>query len=328
MLYGMSLLSEQVKVNPAFCVNLYSKDAECHDCLDMCPVGSVRMGKAGAVIRVDSEFCIGCERCVSACRYGVFRYRSLSEMQRLDSIAAKADKGRLIVSCSRSLSDGEKLNCLSQLNAVGLVYLGIKGVKELTLYCGNCRECALGGGKDFLRLQIKSMKTFSSSLEGCSISAGCSEYIVIRFNSFPRLRFEDNSSLNLGSDSVFSFFGKEIVPKKVTEDIKEVPENIYGRKKSQRKELFEKTASMLLPYIRKPLAYDRNIPYGTVSYYAANCDRCSLCITLCPSGALSETDGKVTHDPSYCTGCGVCVKTCLNGCLQIAAEAEYKEEFK
>lgn len=335
MQYGISLSSVPVKVGSVFCINMYHKNAGCRDCLDICPAAAVRIGRPGTALSIDPELCIGCERCVSACRYGAFQYKGLSEIQWLDSLAEKAEKGKLILSCGKSSYGAIRLNCLSQLNAVGLLYLGIKDVREVMLYSGNCTECAFGDGKNFLRLQLKSLKRFSGSLKGCTISTGSSEHIVIRFSSFPRLSSIEKKQINVSRRGFFSLFGRELASgafSAVDVLVEQSRESVNigdSKKKSQRKVLFEKTISMLSPYIKKPLLFDRNIPFGTIRYSEENCDKCKLCITLCPSTALTKTeDGVIVHDSLSCTGCGVCIKACTNGCLQIEPESEYPQKLK
>ncbi|WP_460216493.1 4Fe-4S dicluster domain-containing protein [Geovibrio sp. ADMFC3] len=213
--------------------------------------------------------------------------------------------------------------------------MGIKDVREVMLYSGNCTECAFGDGKNFLRLQLKSLKRFSGSLKGCTISTGSSEHIVIRFSSFPRLSSIEKKQINVSRRGFFSLFGRELASgafSAVDVLVEQSRESVNigdSKKKSQRKVLFEKTISMLSPYIKKPLLFDRNIPFGTIRYSEENCDKCKLCITLCPSTALTKTeDGVIVHDSLSCTGCGVCIKACTNGCLQIEPESEYPQKLK
>ena len=40
------------------------------------------------------------------------------------------------------------------------------------------------------------------------------------------------------------------------------------------------------------------------------CDRCTLCITVCPYGCISIKDDKPAIDYSLCTGCLICLREC------------------
>ncbi len=42
---------------------------------------------------------------------------------------------------------------------------------------------------------------------------------------------------------------------------------------------------------------------------------CDLCVTECPAGALSWSDGRVVYDPTSCVVCGICLTTCPVGAV-------------
>ena len=42
----------------------------------------------------------------------------------------------------------------------------------------------------------------------------------------------------------------------------------------------------------------------------APCVHCGICVPVCPTGALSLSNGRVAWDAARCTGCGACVAAC------------------
>ncbi len=40
------------------------------------------------------------------------------------------------------------------------------------------------------------------------------------------------------------------------------------------------------------------------------CNGCSVCVTTCPTNAITMRDGKAKVDPFQCTGCGACIPVC------------------
>jgi len=45
---------------------------------------------------------------------------------------------------------------------------------------------------------------------------------------------------------------------------------------------------------------------------------CSLCVDLCPTGAITSADARVAFDPYICAGCGSCAGSCPTGAAEYA----------
>lgn len=52
-----------------------------------------------------------------------------------------------------------------------------------------------------------------------------------------------------------------------------------------------------------------------LGYYEHKCIGCGVCVSVCPEGAHSITDGKHTFDREKCVGCGKCESECLADAL-------------
>jgi Na+-translocating ferredoxin:NAD+ oxidoreductase subunit B len=48
------------------------------------------------------------------------------------------------------------------------------------------------------------------------------------------------------------------------------------------------------------------------------CVDCGVCLERCPMGALTQGEGRVSHDAVRCIGCGLCVSTCPSDALTLA----------
>ena len=46
-----------------------------------------------------------------------------------------------------------------------------------------------------------------------------------------------------------------------------------------------------------------------------DCVMCGTCEGECPSGAISEGDGKYVIDPEVCADCGTCADACPSGAI-------------
>lgn len=62
---------------------------------------------------------------------------------------------------------------------------------------------------------------------------------------------------------------------------------------------------------------------GNLNYDPKLCVGCMLCVKLCPSGAITTADKKVSVDPSRCILCGQCVEVCPRKALWTTYEFEH-----
>jgi len=53
----------------------------------------------------------------------------------------------------------------------------------------------------------------------------------------------------------------------------------------------------------------------------ATCDRCGLCLPLCPPGAIRLVLTDLVIDPVGCTGCRKCIAPCPVGALRMVSGA-------
>ncbi|MEM2298925.1 MAG: 4Fe-4S binding protein [Thermofilaceae archaeon] len=62
---------------------------------------------------------------------------------------------------------------------------------------------------------------------------------------------------------------------------------------------------------------------GALKYDPGLCVGCMLCVKLCPSGAITTADRKVSINPSRCILCGQCVEVCPRKALRMTHEFEH-----
>ncbi len=68
-------------------------------------------------------------------------------------------------------------------------------------------------------------------------------------------------------------------------------------------------------------------PKPQVHWLETRCIGCSLCIDVCPSGALKKTDDTLIRDRSLCTSCGKCTLECPSGAQEMLGHETTLEEL-
>ena len=57
-----------------------------------------------------------------------------------------------------------------------------------------------------------------------------------------------------------------------------------------------------------------------VGYDEQKCDNCRICLPFCPTGSISEGDGKILFDARTCNSCLGCFISCPHGAFRVKAE--------
>jgi pyruvate formate lyase activating enzyme len=74
-------------------------------------------------------------------------------------------------------------------------------------------------------------------------------------------------------------------------------------------------------------------PVPEIAHRDSLCNRCGLCIPVCPVQAISLTEKSITIDRNLCNDCGKCAEVCVPGALkffgeEMTAAQVYKEVMK
>jgi hypothetical protein len=57
-----------------------------------------------------------------------------------------------------------------------------------------------------------------------------------------------------------------------------------------------------------------------ISYEDQKCDKCRVCLSFCPTGAISENNGNISFDSRICNNCMGCFVSCPAGAIRIEPE--------
>ncbi len=100
----------------------------------------------------------------------------------------------------------------------------------------------------------------------------------------------------------------------------------FGEKVSKKLSEVDDLSSVIFPEVPGNRPYKDgmgSLPF-TPSLLEEQCTRCELCLSACPTGAISLQE-KIEIDPDLCIFCCSCIKTCPESALEIGA-APIKEK--
>lgn len=86
--------------------------------------------------------------------------------------------------------------------------------------------------------------------------------------------------------------------------------------------LLRKPVTIRYPFERETTTVSKGFR-GSLRYDPGLCVGCMLCVKLCPSGAITTADRKVSIDHSRCILCAQCVDVCPRKALWVAHDFEH-----
>jgi Fe-S-cluster-containing hydrogenase component 2 len=353
----LSLGNGGISINPDFCVRLKTPMAGCYECIDRCPDLSIKITENDIKIL---ENCSNCNACLHICPNSVFYVKdNISEEEGNRQAAA----GNIYYFCAEAepylkIKDNKrtvnKTECLYGIEDIDLISC-LKKENKIFFITGNCNSCRLKYFHNKKLKRVQEIKKFLNAEEA---------FIEINANDFDYGRFlEEQAACNYGEsaenagnkDGKFrkdgkrgqetealnrrDFFKNSI--KGVKNNAKKIIENISiedlplselysgyidmgdkGGKKinklliGRQKKIYRllKGNGELLPLL--------NIRLPKLN---GNCVFCSNCWELCPTGALTFKENKISLEPFLCTGCNLCKDICSFGAVRMYKAKNLKD---
>ncbi len=131
------------------CVHARDKSAECDRCVQVCPVGAIRLDDG---VQIDADACIRCGLCLHSCPTGAIS--GTDNVRRLLYCASQlVDHEAVEIACAlhpNPTSGDSKMDavitmtgCLAALGASAYLSLVAQGVKRVRVRLDACAECPL-----------------------------------------------------------------------------------------------------------------------------------------------------------------------------------------
>ena len=353
---------DMMKVDPVVidedrCVVVRNRNAKCRRCADACGAGAIFIARNS--IRVEADACLNCGSCASVCPDSAITMVEPKAEQVDSRVKATADgsTGLAVIACSRRASKGEadpdrfaEVPCLAHLREDQIIGYVADGLNDIVLVDGCCSTCRLGYTSDETDEMIDSAASI--------LEAAQAEAVISRMSDFPsevlideEERYRGKSRRGLARQTG-SYMGK--IAGNV---VRQTLENKLGLAESEAEKWKRRRAvNGKLPTFTPDLNYriiddlvamaesDRaNIEddgildsrrFGDLCIDLEKCSGCAMCITFCPTEALSYDEYDIPEDDSLryiefnssdCTQCRICVDVCIRHCLEIGSKVNISE---
>ncbi len=341
---------ELISVNGDFCVRLKTPMAGCYECIERCPVSSIKITDTEVKIL---ENCINCKACLYICPNSVFYFKNNNLTE--SATAKNSPSGDIYYFCSETgreiktagKTQFNKIECIFEIGDLDIITFFKKG-KKLHFITGDCKSCKF---KYFYGKKIKrigEIKKFFNLTAGASevnikdfdenvflekeTAAGAKEadgYIDIKNKRAEKKSNHDFEVLDRREFFINSLKGIKNKAKNIAGNlsIEDLPLSEffssgvgnagYGNKKEEpgNKLLIERQKKLYL-FLKenKELLPLLNIRLPKLN---GNCAFCSNCWELCPTGALTFKEKEVSLEPFLCTGCNLCRDICGFGAVRM-----------
>ncbi|MBA1438531.1 MAG: 4Fe-4S binding protein [Epsilonproteobacteria bacterium] len=301
----MSLLTLDV----AKCVHTSNKFAVCNECVEACPVETIKITQS--VVSFTPADCVGCGGCGSVCPTAAY---SLDDFKPLNYVFAFLEHDKEVLTCK------EDLPCIAALSVEELLSMALIAEKQLSADIGGCGDCPIGVKNlpiiedrieevNFLleamqqqkEIKLQEVEFKSQEQEGETLSRrellskeGLKKAVHIK------QQFENEVAAGDAIEKVHTVTGADIAKIK--------QKNIPDRR------------SLLLMAMKRAKVPEvfHTIDIEDVSFISqkdldeVTCTNCQMCYRICPTGALSsDAKGSVINfNPLACVQCHSCHDVC------------------
>ncbi len=289
------------------CAHSRSNIVGCRRCLDLCPTGAI--APAGDYVAIDEKICAGCGQCAAACPTGAAEYglppaealiRKLRTMLMVYRetggespivLFHDEDHGGALIDALARHGDGLPANVLPfAVNEV--TQIGLEAIAAAIAYGSTAVRVIL---RDRPRHDLAGLR--ETVALGSAILAG------LGFSGRPLALIETDDPFALGEALHAIEPGSTASP----------PASFLpagGKRDVLRLALRELHRAAPAP--TEIIALPAGAPFGAVEIEVAGCTLCLSCVSVCPTGALSDDPDRplLRFAEAACVQCGLCQATC------------------
>ena len=289
-----------INVTRSRCVRIRYKGSTCVKCLEICPKKIISISDNG--LRIDENKCTYCMLCVSVCPTGALeeKYFNLAT-----SVSRLADIPLPVLGCRRRIGiiAHSKTPCFGFFSTDILILLYLSQQKPIQFNMTECGNCS---NKHIIPIFLERITFLTSRIDEIELLPVLNEI---------DLQYEEKTYNRR------NFFGefKNIIDRNIDElsfERTNVAPRSYGSKYLPRIREMLNQVVKTLPEEKQRLLIEY---FYFFIYFTENCNDCTACVGLCPTGAVSPSliDQGKPFWSTMCTGCMLCTEFCPQNRIRI-----------
>ncbi len=288
------------------CVRTRDKSADCDRCVQVCPVGAIRLDGG---VQIDADACIRCGLCLHSCPTGAI---------------SGTDNVRRLLYCASQLVDHEAVElacalhpdptpgdskmdavitmtgCLATLGTAAYLSLAAQGVKQVRVRLDACAQCPLAPVQPEIEATIGRANDLLTTV-GKGQTVAVAEPVK-RPKRRPVYSIKNPPVSRRGFFQALGQGARDFLPP------------LEGESERPR----------LVNAVRRlsPQRLDEPVPGDDFVALVASeaCNACATCARICPTGALefarNDERFELTFAAAACVNCGLCLNYCEPQALQ------------
>lgn len=304
-----------LKLNYEACVRSLSMLASCTRCRDVCPTTAVTLHGVRDTVVVHLSRCTDCGLCAAECP--------------TDAFVGPFDVGAFVASCGPELRCGQDgLPCVGALSTEDLIAVAARH-KQVILHDDPCE--ARDPGHERARTRIEQAQRFANAVGLRSTLT----WVAAADLTEPQPEAPSRAPVPTTQDEVSAgrrrLLRMFVPPLPERDNTRIVHPERLDRALMQRPTLRRKRLLAALPSSVE--AAEATLEASGVGFFsskevsAETCTACSVCISVCPTGALQAPRSlrEIRFDTSRCTKCQLCHDVCAPKAITVAAAASVSD---
>ncbi|MGV8084370.1 MAG: 4Fe-4S binding protein [Coriobacteriia bacterium] len=321
-----SMTGHPVEIHKERCVKYRHKASTCTRCVCICPASALGFDSDGVPV-IDEQACSACGACTAVCPTEALSSLRPKDAEVLDATRRAVEaEGAIVYACAHAGATSDwavNVPCLARLDVPMLLLPLSGGASKVSLACGNCDACSLSAVAPLVRGVAQAAGAIArdlglhGSIEWMSASSELAEATPVLRAPLSRkafLRTLARGGASISSRAVDALLAPELPRDANAERLvrSEFPVHVSASR--------ARLVSVLESLPREPLhSVFRGFLFSTPSVAEELCVGCSMCATVCPTGALvairDGADFSLTFDARICTSCYLCKDVCPNSAI-------------